>query len=156
VSFLFFQIEECGHIYCQVCYQQLKDYAENNGAELLYPLDRQNIDVTRVFKDKFNERRVLNLKVKCKNFGDECNWTGELRHALEHETSCCKNETMLINSFEQLIYRMTKIELSVKCHEQKHAEKDIQIKYQNEQIENQQKQIEDQKKRNRKPAAKSN
>jgi len=65
-----------------------------------------------------------------------------LRQALEHETSCCKNDTMLNNSFEvkfeQLIDRMTKIELSVKCHEQKHAEKDIQIKNQNEQIENQQ------------------
>jgi len=23
------QIEECGHIYCKVCYQQLKDHAEN-------------------------------------------------------------------------------------------------------------------------------
>jgi len=114
--------------------------------ELLCPLDRQIIDVTRVFKDKFNERRVLNLTVKCKNFGDECNWTGELRHAVEHETSCSKNDTMLNNSLEQLIDRMTKIELSVKCHEQKHAEKDIQIKNQNEQIENQQKQIEDQKK----------
>jgi len=136
------QIEECGHIYCQVCFQQLKDHAENNCTELLCPLDRQIIDVTRVFKDKFNERRVLNLTVKCKNYGDECNWTGELRQALEHETSCCKNDTMLNNSFEvkfeQLIDRMTKIELSVKCHEQKHAEKDIQIKNQNEQIENQQ------------------
>jgi len=71
----------------------MKDHAESICVELLCPLDRQNIDVTRVFKDKSDERRILNLMVKCQNFGDKCDWTDELRQALEHETKCCKGKT---------------------------------------------------------------
>jgi len=136
------QIEECGHIYCKDCYQQMKDHAENSGEELLCPLDREKIDVTRVFKDKSDERRVLNLMVKCQNFGDKCDWAGELRDVLDHERNCCKNDTM----FEQLIDRLTKLESLVKCHEQKHAEKGDQIRNLNKQMLDQKKQIEDQSK----------
>jgi len=132
------QIEECGHIYCKDCYQQMKDHAENSGAELLCPLDREKIDVARVFKDKAGERRVLNLMVKCQNFGDKCDWTGELRDVLDHERNCCKNDTM----YEQLVDRLTKIESIVKSHEQKHDEKDNQIKIQNKLIESFNKQFE--------------
>jgi len=131
------QIEECGHIYCKDCFQQMKDHAENSGAELLCPLDREKIDVARVFKDKSDERRVLNLMVKCQNFGDKCDWTGELRDVLDHERNCCKNDT----KFDQLIDRLTKLESMVKCHEQKHAEKDDQIRNLNKQIEDQKKEI---------------
>jgi len=132
------QIEECGHIYCKDCYQQMKEHAENSGAELLCPLDREKIDVARVFKDKAGERRVLNLMVKCQNFGDKCDWTGELRDVLDHERNCCKNDTM----YEQLVDRLTKIESIVKSHEQKHDEKDNQIKIQNKLIESFNKQFE--------------
>jgi len=80
-----------------------------------------------VFQDKFNERRVLNLMVKCQNFGDKCDWTGELRQALEHKANCCKNDTMLNSSlevkFEQLMNRVIELELKVKCHEEINAEK---------------------------------
>jgi len=116
----------------------MKDHAENSGAELLCPLDREKIDVARVFKDKAGERRVLNLMVKCQNFGDKCDWTGELRDVLDHERNCCKNDTM----YEQLVDRLSKIESIVKSHEQKHDEKDNQIKIQNKLIENFNKQFE--------------
>jgi len=58
--------------------------------EVCCPLDRQNIDTAHVFKDKSTARRVLNLKVKCGKLGDQCEWTGELREALEHEKTCKK------------------------------------------------------------------
>jgi len=139
------QIEKCGHIYCEDCYKQMKDHAENNCVDLLCPLDRQLIDVTRVFQDKFNERRVLNLMVKCQNFGDKCDWTGELREALDHEKDCCIKDTMLDSSFgvkfEQIMNRMTELESKVKCNEQKHVEKDNLIKNLNKQIVDQNKQI---------------
>jgi len=90
------------------------------------------------------------------NFGDKCDWTGELRQALEHETKCCKDETMSNCPFEaefkQLINRMTELEVKVKVHGQKLVEKGAQIINQNKQIvnlnsyvENQGKQITDQK-----------
>jgi len=123
----------------------MKDHAENNCIDLLCPLDRQMIDVTRVFQDKFNERRVLNLMVKCQNFGDKCDWTGELREALDHERNCCVKDTMLDSTFEvkfeQIMNRMTELESKVKCNEQKHVEKDNLIKNLNKQIVDQKKQI---------------
>jgi len=142
------QIEKCGHIYCEDCYNQMKDHAENNCIDLLCPLDRQMIDVTRVFQDKFNERRVLNLMVKCQNFGDKCDWTGELREALDHERNCCIKDTMLDSSFEvkfeQIMNRMTELESKVESNEQKHVEKDNLIKNLNKQIVDQNKKVEDQ------------
>jgi len=134
------QVEECGHVFCKQCFDNMKDHSESMCVELLCPLDRQNIDVTRVFKDKRDERRVLNLMVKCQNFGDKCDWTGELREALEHETKCCNDETMLNNPLEaevkQLLNRMAELEVKVKVHEQKLVEKNTQIMNQDKQIVN--------------------
>jgi len=139
------QVEECGHVFCKQCFDNMKNHAESICVELLCPLDRQHVDVTRVFKDKRDERRVLNLMVKCQNFGDKCDWTGELREALEHKTKCCKDETMLNNLLEselkQLINRLTELEVNSKAHERKLLEKDEQIVNLNKHIENQEKQI---------------
>jgi len=44
------QIEECGHIFCKVCFNQMKDHAESNALEVCCPLDRQNIDTAHVLK----------------------------------------------------------------------------------------------------------
>jgi len=144
------QIEECGHKFCKQCFDNMKDHADSTCVELLCPLDRQNINVTRVFKDKFGERQVLNLMVKCQNFGDKCDWTGELRQALEHETKCCKDELMSNNllgsEFKQLINRMTELEVKSKVHEIKLLEKDTQIVTQNMQIVNLSKHIGNQEK----------
>jgi len=123
------QIEECGHIFCKVCFNQMKDHAENNALEVCCPLDRQKIDTAHVFKDKSTERRVLNLKVKCRNLGDQCEWTGELRLALEHEKICKKiTKETENNELKQLVSRMAALETKVNSYEQKLAEKDIRIK----------------------------
>jgi len=99
------QIEECGHKFCKQCFDNMKNHAENTCVELLCPLDRQNIDVTR-----------------------------------EHETKCCKDETMSNSPFEaevkQLINRMAELEVKVKVHGQKLVEKNTQIVNQNKQIVN--------------------
>jgi len=57
--------------------------------------------------------------VKCPNFGDKCDWIGELRDVLEHEKNCCKKDIKkLDNQFQselkQLVNRMTELELKVK------------------------------------------
>jgi len=84
--------------------------------------------------------------VKCQNFGDKCDWTGELREALEHQTKCCKDETTLNNPLQeeflkQLINRMVELEVKVKDNGRKLVERDTQIVNQNKQIENLEKQI---------------
>jgi len=83
--------------------------------------------------------------VKCQNFGDKCDWTDELRQALEHETKCCKGKTTLNNPFEeefkQLINRMTELEVKVKVHERNLVEKESQNINQNKQIADQKNQV---------------
>jgi len=140
------QIEHCGHIFCKECYEQIKDHAETNNVELCCPLDRHIIDVTRVFNDKSDERKVLSLKVKCPNFSVGCTWTGELREALVHERTCCKNQTAVNNSFDmelkKIIKRMTELEVKVQCQEGKLEDKQKQLDFQTQVIENQKKQME--------------
>jgi len=144
------QIEECGHTFCKLCFDQMIDHAESNSLDITCPLDRQKIDVSRVFKDKSCERKVLNLMVKCPNFADDCDWTGELREALVHEAECCKNKTMLNRPMDeklnQLLNRMIELETNAKSHGLKLAEKDKQIENLIAQMENQNKQMEDQSK----------
>lgn len=144
-------IEECGHIYCNECFQQTKDHAEANALDFCCPLDRQKIDVTRVFKDKLHERKIFSLKVECRNHADGCSWTGELRDAIDHEEKCGKNKKLKLERFEVKLKTMSSclkdLTLQVKCHEQRLEEKDKQIYNQNKQIENYSKHFEDQKKR---------
>jgi len=146
------QIEDCGHTFCKECFNQMNDHAVANFLDLCCPLDRQKIDVARVFNVKSEERRVLNLMVKCPNFGDKCDWTGELREVLIHENTCCKNETMFTKAFgielKQMLNRMTELESKMETNEQKIAEKDEQVLKQNMLIQDQNKEIEDLKKQN--------
>jgi len=151
------QIEDCGHTFCEDCFNRTKDHASANALEFCCPLDRQVIDIGRVFKNKADERKVLNLKVKCRYFEDDCEWIGELRNALEHESKCSKNKTIIDKTSEvelkQLLNRMAELESKLQANEEnvkinvkKLAEKDRQIENQNQQIENQSKQIENQNK----------
>jgi len=151
------QIEDCGHTFCEDCFNRTKDHASANALEFCCPLDRQVIDIGRVFKNKADERKVLNLKVKCRYFGDDCEWIGELRNALEHVSECSKNTTIIDKSSElemkQLLNRMTELESKLQTNEEnvkinvtKLVEKDRQIENQNKEIENQKKRAEMQNK----------
>jgi len=150
------QIEDCGHTFCEDCFNRTKDHASANSLEFCCPLDRQVINIGRVFKNKADERKVLNLKVKCRYFVDECEWIGELRNALEHASKCSKNKTIIDKTSEelmQLLNRMTELESKLQANEEtvkinvkKLVEKDRQIENQNKKIENQNKQMENQNK----------
>jgi len=118
------QIEGCGHTFCKTCFDQMKVHAARNCTEFICPLDRQKIDTSHVFKDKATERRVLNLIVKCPNFGEDCAWTGELRSVMEHETNCQKNNSgtdiaNLVVQLKQLASRTNELEAKAGIYEQK-------------------------------------
>jgi len=141
------QVEDCGHIFCKGCFDQMKQNAETNSEDLCCPLDREKIDPTHVFKDKALERKVLNLLVKCSNFGDECEWSGELREVKGHENICPKNRDKVevmasVKELEQLVNRINGLENKAKSHDEKLEEKDSLIKELSEKIENQKKQME--------------
>lgn len=84
------QLGSCGHELCKICFQRLKDHATKTNAPLLCPLDRDVINVNKVFDDASAKRRVLNLNVYCSYKVNGCEWTGTLRHVEEHEQSCQK------------------------------------------------------------------
>ncbi|XP_047142801.2 TNF receptor-associated factor 6-A [Hydra vulgaris] len=65
---------DCGHRLCLSCSEEIK--IRNEGV-LICPLDKSISDKT--FSDKAYEREILQLKVKCGNFQNNCEWTGELK-----------------------------------------------------------------------------
>jgi len=137
------QLEDCGHIFCKSCYENMKSHTEANSLELLCPLDRLKIHPTHVFKDKATERKILNLEVQCSNFGDGCKWTGELRNIQNHEENCLKNQIKEVIGIElkHLLNRMTELELVVEANKLQLVEKDKQISIQRKLTEVQNKHI---------------
>ena len=76
----------CGHLFCGQCIKGTNTC----------PIDRKQFTP---HPDNFNERRVLNFKVKCPNKERGCQWQGSLGDAEKHaDTSCdyqivkCNNE----------------------------------------------------------------
>jgi len=116
------QLEDCGHRFCKECFDQMKQHAMENYLELSCPLDRQQIPNGHVFKDKATERTILNLSVKCHNFGEECTWIGELREALNHEAKCPKNtprgNEKFVIELQQILKGMAELAAKVKISEE--------------------------------------
>ncbi|XP_065659883.1 TNF receptor-associated factor 6-A-like isoform X1 [Hydra vulgaris] len=103
----------CGHRLCFSCSEEMKK--RNNGI-LICPLDKTILNSEKVFPDKFTERAILQLKVKCDNFLKSCQWTGELKRINNHLTSCEYQEVKCLN--EQCSTTLLRKELS------DHIEKD--------------------------------
>jgi len=125
------QLEDCGHRFCKKCFDQMKQHAMENYLQLCCPLDRQLIPNGHVFKDKATERTILNLSVKCRNFGEECTWIGELREALNHETKCPKNVPRGNEKFaielQQILKGMAELAAKVKISEGKVRANEVKI-----------------------------
>nr|XP_047142891.1 TNF receptor-associated factor 5-like [Hydra vulgaris] len=97
----------CGHRLCFSCSEEIKK--RNNGV-LICPLDKTILSSEKVFPDKFTERAILQLKVKCDNFLKSCQWTGELKKVNNHLTSCEYEEIKCLN--EQCTTSLLRRELS--------------------------------------------
>ncbi|XP_047143909.1 uncharacterized protein LOC105849590 isoform X2 [Hydra vulgaris] len=80
----------CGHRLCFSCSEEIK---KRNYGVLVCPLDKTILNSEKVFPDKFTERAILQLKVKCDNFLKSCQWTGELKtiNMSSHITDSCAN-----------------------------------------------------------------
>ncbi|XP_065659874.1 TNF receptor-associated factor 3-like isoform X3 [Hydra vulgaris] len=104
----------CGHRLCFSCSEEM--IKRNNGV-LICPLDKTILNSEKVFPDKFTERAILQLKVKCDNFLKGCQWTGELKTINNHLTSCEYQEVKCLN--EQCSTTLLRKELS--DHMEKHC-----------------------------------
>ncbi|XP_065659307.1 TNF receptor-associated factor 3-like isoform X1 [Hydra vulgaris] len=104
----------CGHRLCFSCSEEI--IKRNNGA-FICPLDKTILNSEKIFPDKFTERAILQLKVKCDNFLKSCQWTGELKTINNHLTSCEYEEVKCLN--EQCSTTLLRKELS--DHMEKHC-----------------------------------
>ncbi|XP_047136087.1 TNF receptor-associated factor 6 isoform X4 [Hydra vulgaris] len=68
------QTKDCGHRFCLSCFNLLK----RNKEDFLCPLDRQIINMEKVFNDKATERVILSLPINCRNFKNKCDWVGSI------------------------------------------------------------------------------
>nr|XP_047143552.1 TNF receptor-associated factor 6-A-like [Hydra vulgaris] len=97
----------CGHRLCFSCSEEIK---KRNYGVLICPLDKTILNSEKIFPDKFTERAILQLKVKCDNFLKSCQWTGELKTINNHLTSCEYQEVNCLN--EQCSATLLRKELS--------------------------------------------
>ena len=70
----------CGAKYCEPCIGRVK------AAGQPCPLCKQQFTS---LVDRNDQRRVLNLKVRCSRKKDGCQWAGEVRHLSDHERNEC-------------------------------------------------------------------
>ena len=70
----------CGHLFCGKC---LKRVPSKNCPSCRAEFVREPIE------DKFNEREIRNLIVKCKNSSRGCVWEGELGNVESHQNGVC-------------------------------------------------------------------
>ncbi|XP_047136085.1 TNF receptor-associated factor 4 isoform X1 [Hydra vulgaris] len=101
------QIEECGHRFCESCFNRL----ERQQGILFCPLDRKVIDLDKIFLDKAANRAILSSPVKCRYFERECDWVGDLRSIDNHITSCAYVEVACPNECKSFILRK-----DLSCH----------------------------------------
>ena len=73
----------CGHLFCSECLRK-------NNSETC-PFCRNKIE-EEPRRDRFNEREIKNLLVKCQNSSKGCTWEGELGLAEHHLQECCDYE----------------------------------------------------------------
>ncbi|XP_065659975.1 TNF receptor-associated factor 6-A-like [Hydra vulgaris] len=66
----------CGHRLCLSCAEEMR---KRNKGVLICPLDNSILDSSKIFPDTAIERVIMQLKVKCNNFSNGCEWTGELK-----------------------------------------------------------------------------
>ncbi|XP_065660014.1 tripartite motif-containing protein 12A-like isoform X6 [Hydra vulgaris] len=76
---------KCGHRLCLSCAEEMR---KRNKGVLICPLDNSILDSSEIFSDAAIERVIMQLKVKCSNFSNGCEWTGELKILNIHEENC--------------------------------------------------------------------
>lgn len=76
---------KCGHRFCKQCLRGVM----GNRRFSKCPVDNTWFDTSAdVFDDNAVRREVLSLKVRCRNAGQGCKWSGELRQLEAHINDC--------------------------------------------------------------------
>ena len=82
------QIMACGHRFCAQCFQRMKHHSQQYNSTLVCPVDRDPVSLGEVFANRAASRTVGNLKVRCGNHQQGCEWVDDLRDLQTHEGTC--------------------------------------------------------------------
>jgi len=80
-----YQIVPCGHRCCRSCLGAL---FRKFGDKTICPIDRGKLAIERIFPDNSCKRKIVNMKIRCKEVATGCDWQGELHKYDEHTSYC--------------------------------------------------------------------
>ena len=111
-------LTSCGHLFCRECYNKLDRprgvrYGVKRNAQC--PVCKQE---HAAMADKFNDRKVKNLKVRCINHREGCKWVGCLGDEGQHrmkQDGCAYEEIPCAHGCSVTIRRMNQQTHSVSC-----------------------------------------
>ncbi|XP_047130386.1 TNF receptor-associated factor 4 isoform X2 [Hydra vulgaris] len=87
------QTRDCGHRFCESCLEPILKKSPST-----CPIDRRVLTRDKVYPDKACKRTVLAFKVRCYNFGNDCEWIGELGNLQDHLEQCQLIEVACVNA----------------------------------------------------------
>ena len=115
-------LTSCGHLFCRECHSKLGGgyHSPEDGYRTVWriqcPMCQQQHTTVQ---DKFNERRVKALQVRCTNYQYGCKWVGNLDDEMQHrkrQNSCHFEEIKCPHGCGQTIRRMTQSHHMNECH----------------------------------------
>ena len=114
-------LTSCGHLFCKECYNKLGSGRRRMGAGIRM-LNNATCPVCRqgpnIMQDKFTDRRVKNLKVRCINHREGCKWMGSLgdegQHRMKHD-GCDYEKCLCPQRCGVTFFRMNQQTHSVSC-----------------------------------------
>ena len=77
-------ITKCGHLFCATCFERHK----GRRAVTTCPLDRKTINHVDYFPDRFVNKQIEKLRVRCPLDREFCPWSGQLSTIMEHLKQC--------------------------------------------------------------------
>ena len=119
-------LTSCGHLFCRECHSKLGGgyHSPEDGYRTVWriqcPMCQQQHTTVQ---DKFNERRVKALQVRCTNYQYGCKWVGNLDDEMQHrkrQNSCHFEEIKCPHGCGQTIRRMTQSHHMNECQMRLH------------------------------------
>ena len=87
------QTRDCGHRFCESCIEPILRKAPS-----CCPVDRRPLTREKIYPDRACKRTIMSLMVSCYNFGNDCEWTGELTNLQHHLDQCSLTAVTCVNS----------------------------------------------------------
>ena len=80
------RLTECGHQFCSICLTRAHRPEQSNATSC--PVCRTELKSSMIYPNNALKREILDLKIKCDQHKEGCEWVGELRNRKKHCDEC--------------------------------------------------------------------